>query len=512
MEIVTTEILQEFVSLSRQWVDIRRGRVLLENAARALEQVAALPTGFLIYQKQLMTSRPEPTKVYSPWGDFRPRETELRSLAETGQFNLDTLRQVPFERWLSLDALPAGLQQVSRACGQANVSLWPLYSQGRHAGVVVLSRRHADSLRSEDHVIRTCVGQVSLVMDMLLAWRVAEESEKRYRSLFDHNSDAVFQIDINGKLVESNGILEKITGCTTAELRTREQRQALVLSETNRFFDHFEDPYSTEHVEVSILTKDGQEAVVLLNLVPILHDGNVTGHYAIVRDITERRKMEDWLQRTDKLSVLGQLAAGIAHEIRNPLTSLRGFIQLLGERQENGPYCEIMLPELDRINEIVSELLMVAKPESRNFRQNDLRSMVKEVLTLMTPQANLTNTRIYLSGMDQEIPFIQCDRNQIKQVFVNILGNSIEAMPNGGTIRISIEKSEDTVQVKISDEGRGIPPDRLSKLGEPFYTTKERGTGLGLMVSYQIIQSHSGQMTISSQIGAGTLVEITLPI
>lgn len=234
----------------------------------------------------------------------------------------------------------------------------------------------------------------------------------------------------------------------------------------------------------------------------------------VARDITERKKAEALLVQSEKLSVVGQLAAGVAHEIRNPLTSLKGFLQLLHKRsEENGFYFELMLSELDRINNIVSEFLMLSKPQAISFRRIDVLKTVQKVIDFLSSQALLNNVQIEAHFPEEQEVYIEGDENQLKQVFINLLKNAIEAMPEGGAVDISLERREpDKVLIRFADQGPGIPEEKLAKLGQPFYTTKEKGTGLGLMVTFRIVQEHGGEIHVQSEVGLGTVFEVNLPV
>ncbi|MDQ0268726.1 ATP-binding protein [Cytobacillus purgationiresistens] len=233
---------------------------------------------------------------------------------------------------------------------------------------------------------------------------------------------------------------------------------------------------------------------------------------SIGKDITERKEQtERLLQKSEKLAILGQMAAGIAHEIRNPLTSIKGFIQLFKTSNQQEEYYDIVLSEIDRINEIVGEFLVLAKPSAAIFAEQDVKVLIKDVVTLINNQSILNNVQIYVE-FDSDLPMVSCEKSQLKQVFLNLLKNSIEAMPNGGNIDVKVkEKVEGEISILIIDEGMGIPKERISTLGEPFYTTKEKGTGLGLMTCYKIIESHNGQLTIQSEVNQGTTIEIIMP-
>jgi two-component system, sporulation sensor kinase A len=190
--------------------------------------------------------------------------------------------------------------------------------------------------------------------------------------------------------------------------------------------------------------KNGELLNALLTISPILDGkGNKKGWSVSLRDITQSKKAQEHLQNSEKLSVAGQLAAGIAHEIRNPITSIKGFIQLMksgfGEKQE---YFDIITSEIERIELILSELLILAKPQSIKFKRNDIRVLLSQVTTLLDSQAILNNVQ-FATEFKPGITHIYCDENQLKQVFINFIKNSIESMPKGGRITIQIDRDND---------------------------------------------------------------------
>ncbi|WP_051620828.1 substrate-binding domain-containing protein [Paenibacillus sp. UNC451MF] len=231
-----------------------------------------------------------------------------------------------------------------------------------------------------------------------------------------------------------------------------------------------------------------------------------------IRDISERKSAEELLRRSEKLSVIGQLAAGVAHEIRNPLTCLKGFTQLLKTRyQEQFPYIEVMESELDRINFIVTEFMSLAKPHLTHFSLKDIAQIITSVVSILETQAILTGVHI-VTQFETALPPILCEENQLKQLFVNLLKNAIEAMPQEGNVYVDVALASSTALcIQIKDEGHGIASEIIEKVGEPFFTTKEKGTGLGLMISHRIVEAHGGTMKIDSS-GSGTIVEIILPL
>lgn len=264
-------------------------------------------------------------------------------------------------------------------------------------------------------------------------------------------------------------------------------------------------------IEYKLKLHDGKTVDFEVSSLKIIFEG-VEAVLSIGKDITEKNEQTDQLlQKSEKLALLGQMAAGIAHEIRNPLTSIRGFVQLFKGDQHQNVYYDIVLSELDRINAIVGEFLFLSKPTVTAMQDRDVKKLLSDVVTLIQTQTILSNVQISME-YDSNLPLISCDGNQLKQVFLNVLKNAIEAMPNGGVIELKVKKDKyHRIAIFFKDQGVGIPKDRLPSLGEPFYTTKEKGTGLGLMTCYKIIENHQGQLHIESELNKGTTVKIILP-
>lgn len=234
--------------------------------------------------------------------------------------------------------------------------------------------------------------------------------------------------------------------------------------------------------------------------------------FGTAQDITIQKQTEELLRKTEKLNVAGQLAAGIAHEIRNPLTALKGFAKLMCHANEESKlrYFQIMQEEFNRIELILGELLILAKPQAVAFHPHDTTAILGEVIELLNTEAIMSNVIIELD-YEPNLPLVKCERNQLKQVFVNMIKNAIEAMPTGGCLHVSVQKVASGVALYFADQGIGISEERLPRIGEPFYTTKEKGTGLGVMVSFAIIDEHQGHIEYQSKLGVGTTVLIQLP-
>ncbi|WP_242248448.1 ATP-binding protein [Bacillus cereus group sp. BfR-BA-01523] len=228
-----------------------------------------------------------------------------------------------------------------------------------------------------------------------------------------------------------------------------------------------------------------------------------------VRTVVE---MMNSMKETENLAVIGTMSTTIAHEIRNPLTALKGFTQIQKERNpEDTMSYEIMLQEIERINGFVSELMLLGKPKPTNYEWCNIGEILLYVVQLMESYATQYKVKFNLQ-VDGNLPVINGDDKQLKQVLLNIIKNGIESMPGGGNIQIlAYEKAGENLCISVEDQGLGIENEKIEKIGKAFYTTKENGTGLGLMITYKIIEEHQGSIAIESSMGIGTKVKIYLP-
>lgn len=251
-------------------------------------------------------------------------------------------------------------------------------------------------------------------------------------------------------------------------------------------------------------------------------DGNILRLFGFMQDVTdrvradrERTLAEDMVHRLDKLSAVGQLAAGFVHEIRNPLAAVKGFTQLLSERARESEqlYFRLIMSELSRIQDLTDELLVLAKPHPANLHMYEILPLVTEVTTLLHPQCLMQNVQFALRAPDR-LPSIRCDCGHIKQVLINLLKNAMEAMPLKGSLTVTVGErvGHSQVFIEITDTGPGIAPAVLGRIGEPFMSTKEEGTGLGLFLCQRIIDHHHGELHIASEVGKGTTVTVCLPV
>lgn len=217
------------------------------------------------------------------------------------------------------------------------------------------------------------------------------------------------------------------------------------------------------------------------------------------------------MARLDRLNIVGEMAASIGHEVRNPMTTVRGFLQYLSNKQEFKKSLEhftLMISEMDRANQIITEFLALAKNKTMDFKDRDLNQIITEIAPLLQSDAVRSRCQIALHLLP--IPSVSVDENSMRQLILNLVRNAIESMVQGGIVTISTEQRGEKVILAIQDQGTGISPDILNKLGTPFLTTKENGIGIGLAVCYRIVYRHAGVIEVDSTVGKGTKFTIIL--
>ncbi|OZI12271.1 hypothetical protein CEW92_07275 [Bacillaceae bacterium SAS-127] len=343
------------------------------------------------------------------------------------------------------------------------------------------------------------------------------EQEKLLKNISDNINEIVCLYDIQmGKYVYISPSYERVWGFDLQEV----YKDANVIFDTVYEEDvdqaraFFLTPHhSAKELEYRIVTNGGELKWIRTKVTPVKdNDGTIVRYLSISEDVSELKESELLIKKSDKLGVVGQLAAGIAHEIRNPLTAVKGFLQLLNQETET-KYADIILTELERIEFIMNEFLMLAKPhEEMKMEEKSIVDVLKEVITFMGPEAILNQVEIITEFTDEPLMVI-CEQKQLKQVFINLIKNAIEAIPSGGQVFVrTMVKSNGFVCIEVEDNGVGISNEKIERLGEPFYSSKEKGTGLGLMVSFKIIENHKGTFQIFSEEGNGTTVQILLPL
>ena len=343
------------------------------------------------------------------------------------------------------------------------------------------------------------------------------KSEKKYRLLADYSSDIIMLHRMDGVYLYASPSVQTVIGYGEKEMLGKTARDFIHpddLEKVSKLWRDLEEGINQNYrVTYRCRKKDGSY-VWLESTIKAVYDEK--GHFqemiSVSRDVQERMETTELLKRSEKLALVGQMAAAVAHEIRNPLTPIKGFIQMLQQEKELNPaFVTVILDELSRVDSIISEFLSMAKPHPEKISIIQLDHLLRQVIQLLQTEALMKNKEI-IFRLDDDLPAVEGDQNSLKQVFMNIIQNALEAIEEMGTVEITSFVEEENAAVLIRDNGCGIPEERMNKLGEPFYSTKEKGTGLGLMTSFHIIQNHGGSIMVKSKEGEGTAVKIMLPL
>ncbi len=329
-------------------------------------------------------------------------------------------------------------------------------------------------------------------------------SEEHFRSVAQSAVDAIITIDKAGKIIFWNNSAESIFGYSQEEAEGSDI--TIIIPERLRagHLDGVEKmvPWGAGRngnpLESYALGRDGKEIPVEVSVSRWVSQGNVyfTG---IIRELTNRIRLQGEMARLDRLDLVGQLAAGIGHEIRNPMTAVRGFLQLLAKKDEcakYGDYFDLMVSELDRANTIITEFLSMARNKQTDMQMKNINSVVMVLQPLILADAMHGNKN--LSVEVKEVPDILLNEKEIRQLILNLVRNGLDAMPTEGTLTIKTRADGEGVLLSVQDQGCGIQPDVLKKMGTPFFTTKENGTGIGLAVCYGIAARHNASIDIDT--------------
>jgi signal transduction histidine kinase len=264
-------------------------------------------------------------------------------------------------------------------------------------------------------------------------------------------------------------------------------------------------------------TRGGRESVVNASIAPLLgKDGGHIGRLILLDDITQRVRMEDQMLQNEKLTSLGLLAAGVAHEVNTPLAVISNYIQMLGKQipadDPKQKTIERIVKQTFRASEIVNNLLNFSRTGSAESADVDLNSVLEETLTLVQHPFKTARVNV-IRNYAQRLPPVLGSTTRLQQVFLNLFLNARDAMPSGGMLEVRTAAYNGSIEVEVTDTGSGIPPEHLHRIFDPFFTTKStgKGTGLGLSVSYGIIKEHAGKVDVRSTPGKGTSFRLEFP-
>jgi PAS domain S-box-containing protein len=343
-----------------------------------------------------------------------------------------------------------------------------------------------------------------------------------YKLVFDSMFEGVIVTNKDNKVILINKAMEEFLSDSKDRILFQELEKSNFSPEiSDVVYSALENNQKVIDKEVHVHRTD---KTFILSILPLLTDEETVGHIIIFVDITEKKLREFQLRQAESLAALTNLSAGVAHEIKNPLTSIDIHIQLLNkeiqklkhvnsETSKNvNNFLAIIKEEIDRLNSIVQDFLFAVRPMSLNFSKENINEIIKEMIDFLKYELTEAEIDIKLE-LDEKIPGVVVDPKYLKQALLNLIKNSVEATESGGEIQIKTEEVADgDVAVYIIDNGEGIPENIMNKIFEPYFTTRRSGTGLGLVIVYKILKELGGDLTINSKVDEGTVVRVKLPV
>ena len=340
-----------------------------------------------------------------------------------------------------------------------------------------------------------------------------------HQDIVEHIPSGVVTLDLDGKIVSLNRGAQRIIGVTAEQIRDKSWRETPFggIKGLETFFSAPMSIFGGLSQELEITRQDGQSIPIGINLTPMKSsEGRLVGLVGIFQDLTERKKTEARLRQADRLATAGQLAAGLAHEVRNPLAAISGCIELMKEAGTAKPQLlDIVLREAERLKLVTGQFLDFAKPTLASQKRCNLVALVAEAVSLLEKSCDSAHPVTFSIQQEAEEVMAAGDPDQLKQALWNLGLNAIQAMQMGGQLNFAIRHHGSTngggwVAIELTDTGRGIPPGEVERIFDPFYTTRPGGTGLGLAITQKIIDNLGGRIEVISKEGSGSTFRVLL--
>ena len=355
---------------------------------------------------------------------------------------------------------------------------------------------------------------IFIVQNYYAVDRSLAEMKTYTENVVESMADGLISVNREKKIVTLNRKAAEFLGAKEEDLKNKEISKVFGINIENLLK---EQGGVLRDWELRVSNKEGTQIPLSLSAAPLKDENEQEmGSVLLLRDLREIRDLQERVRRSERLASLGRLAAGVAHEIRNPLSSIRGFAQFFQNRfkgqEKEQEYAAVMVREVDRLNRVITELLDFARPKEPHRESHNLQEILEQTLKVLEPELARRNIGVE-KKLDASLPRILADRDQLSQAFLNLMLNALESMEGEGKLRISLEsEGASALTISIADTGKGIPPEDLERVFEPFFSTKRKGTGLGLAIVHQIVENHKGEIRVESREGEGTTFRITLPI
>jgi two-component system sensor kinase FixL len=345
-----------------------------------------------------------------------------------------------------------------------------------------------------------------------------EASERKFRAILDTASEAILSVDKDNRILICNTAAQAMFGYSAREAVGKSFD---LLLESQRAGDHRElmdlvkkgvSRRQGKRLALTGIRKDGERFPIEMGI-SCFETRGVPTYTVIIRDVTVEKRMERNLLQSERLAAVGQAVAHVAHEIKNPLMIIGGFSQQLTRTlsdEKSIQKNEMILAEVERLENLVRNVGDFTKQYKLVKRPADINGVIRDVLHLMG-ESPFSEKYTFTHALAEDLGETPCDPDRLRQVFMNLISNAMQAMEKGGAVSITTERRSDSVVIRITDQGTGMGEDQLLHIFEPFYTTRQKGSGLGLAISYKIVQAHGGDITAVSSPGQGTSFVITLP-
>jgi two-component system sensor histidine kinase HydH len=400
------------------------------------------------------------------------------------------------------------------------------YTLRDHWAIIGLNMEQFEEARAEDlvhnimmAVMMLVIGSASLyfivvVQNYYLVNRTLNTMRTYTQNVVESMVDGLISVDESGIITTINQTASQIMEVNSSDVEGRDISEVLKSDECDIQEALFTDRPLVEK-EITYQRNSGYTPLSV-SVSPLKDEiGKAIGAVVIIRDLREIKELQEKVQRAERLASLGRLAAGIAHEIRNPLSSIRGFAQYFQGKFEpetkDVKYAKAMVDEIDRLNRIIEALLDFARPAEPKLSPYSIEDVLNHALGLMQADIDLKEVRL-TKNVQSGIPEVMIDRDQMIQAILNILLNAVEAVNKRGEITVSASTEADNLKITISDTGSGIPEEDLPKVFDPFFTSRKSGTGLGLAIVHKIVENHNGEILVKSEVGRGTTFTILLPL
>jgi two-component system NtrC family sensor kinase len=439
-------------------------------------------------------------------------------------YSRDELIGMNYKVYTPQEVIKAIFQAYNRVYRTGEPLKWYPMAEVRKDGTLILAEDSILPLQNEKNEVIGFRGISRNVTERKKAEEALRQSEERYRAILEEMEDSYFEVDLGGHLAFINSAGCRHLGYSREELIGMSYKGFTAEDQIQSVFQTFNEVYRTgvpnKGFNWKIIRKDGSARFIDSSVAPLQNaKGEIIGFRGVGRDVTERRKIEEQLILTDRLASVGQLAAGIAHELNNPLTGVIGFSDLLLERDlptDVKEDLETVNQEAKRAVNIVKGLLAFAREQRTEKALVDINSIIQGVLQIRSYEQRVSNIEVD-AHLAIALPQVMGNGVQLQQVFINIIVNAEQAMIEAhgrGKLTIVTEQVGDMVRASITDDGPGISPSNMKQLFTPFFTTREvgKGTGLGLSICHGIVTEHGGKLHAESEPGKGATFVVELPI